>query len=304
MSVPVVRSIVENTFAFDVTTNAIKPFQLPSANLDSETPGVYVVGIRMKNQDGQFLNINELELLIHDMKLYIEGAKPSTWSMLLTATWEHRDPNSGPCFIEKAEEVPRIKALINRFEGMCDRSLGPTGRLYISQSPLYVGCSKDLKKRMRAYARHSVKGINKPLGLTVCILRKHNRSPELVTGCVLRILKRQQLPMSEQLVYTIARSLVYEHGFNAVESGGTGPKSLPTDAGLKDNIKYIICGTQVLISTLKESLGEADLRQRFLLHLIIGVNPIQWLSDVKQGSEIRIADHVVNTLIAELNGSV
>lgn len=150
---------------------------------------------------------------------------------------------------------------------MCDRSLDPTRRLYISQSPLYVECSKDLNKRMRVYARHSVKGINKPLGLTVCILRKHNRSPELVTGCVLRILKKQQLAMAEQLVCTIAGSLIYEHGFNAVETGGAGPKSLPTDAGLKDNIKYIICGTQVLISNLKESLGEADLRQRFLLHL-------------------------------------
>ncbi|TVY63343.1 hypothetical protein Focb16_v014394 [Fusarium oxysporum f. sp. cubense] len=287
MSVPVVQSIVKNTFAFDVTNNAIKPFQLPSALLDGETPGVYVVGIRMKNRDGQFLNINELELLIDDMNQYTEGyeayARHGGWATanmtpaerkainLINAVDSHcgaqRDPNSGPCFIEKAEEVPRIKALIKTFEGMCDRSLDPTGRLYISQSPLYVGCSKDLNKRMRVYARHSVKGINKPLGLTVCILRKHNRSPELVTGCVLRILKKQQLAMAEQLVCTIAGSLIYEHGFNAVETGGAGPKSLPTDAGLKDNIKYIICGTQVLISNLKESLGEVDLRQRFLLHL-------------------------------------
>ncbi|KAF4944722.1 hypothetical protein FGADI_12497 [Fusarium gaditjirri] len=287
MSVPVVQSIVKNTFAFDVTNDAIKPFQLPSANLDSETPGVYVVGIRMKNRDGQFLNINELELLIHEMKQYTEGyeayARHNGWSSasmtpaerkaisLVNAVDGHmgvqKDPNSGPWFIEKDEEVPRIKALINTFEGMCDRSLDPTGRVYISQSPLYVGCSKDLNKRMRVYARQSVKGINKPLGLTVCILRKHNRSPELVTGCVLRILRSNQLPMAEQLVCTIAGSLVYQHGFNAVETGGTGPKSLPADGGLKDNIKYIICGTQVLVSNLKESLGEADLRQRFLLHL-------------------------------------
>lgn len=36
MSVPVVQSIVKNTFAFDVTNNAIKPFQLPSALRRSE----------------------------------------------------------------------------------------------------------------------------------------------------------------------------------------------------------------------------------------------------------------------------
>ncbi|PNP79518.1 hypothetical protein FNYG_07134 [Fusarium nygamai] len=287
MSVDVVRSIVKNTFAFDVTTGNIQPFRLPSALLDEKTPGVYVVGIRTRGHGGQFLNINELEVLIRDMKLYVEGyeayARHDGWASANMTTAERkainmvnaieshsgssRGQNAGPMFIEKAEEVPRIRALIKTFEGMCDRSLDPTGRVNISQSPLYVGCSKDLNKRMGVYKNSNVKSINKPLGLTVCILRKHNKGPELVTGCVLRILRKEQLPKAEQLVCTIAGSLIYQHGFNAVETGGAGPQSLPTDAGLKENIKYIVCGTQVLINNLKESLGEADLRKRFLRHL-------------------------------------
>ncbi|KAF5678767.1 hypothetical protein FCIRC_6381 [Fusarium circinatum] len=287
MSVEVVQSIVKNTFAFDVTNSNIEPFRLPSALLDEKTPGVYVVGIRTRGHGGQFLNINELEVLIRDMKLYVEGyeayARHKGWASanmtpaeskaisMVNAVESHsgsqRGQNSGPMFIEKAEEVPRIRALIKTFEAMCDRSLDPTGQVNISQSPLYVGCSKDLNKRMAVYANRNVRYINKPLGLTVCILRKHNRGPELVVGCVLRILRKEQLPMAEQLVCTIAGSLIYQHGFNAVETGGTGFQSLPTDAGLKDNIKYIICGTRVLVNNLKDSLGEVDLRKRFLSHL-------------------------------------
>ncbi|RKL47061.1 hypothetical protein BFJ72_g2798 [Fusarium proliferatum] len=284
MSVEVVRSIVKNTFAFDVTNGNIEPFRLPSALLDERTPGVYVVGIKTKGHGGQFLNMNELEVLIRDMKLYVEGyeayARHNGWASANMTTAERRAismvnaieshcgsqrvQNDGPMFIEKAEEVPRIRALIKTFEGMCDRSLDPTGRVNISQSPLYVGCSKDLNKRMAVYNNRNVKNINKPLALTVCILRKQNRGPELVSGCVLRILREQQLPMAEQLVCTIAGSLVYQHGFNAVEAGGTGYQSLPTAAGLKENIKYIVCGTRVLINNLKESLDEVDLRKRFL----------------------------------------
>ncbi|KAF5644480.1 hypothetical protein F52700_2479 [Fusarium sp. NRRL 52700] len=287
MSVEVVQSIVKNTFAFDVTNGNIDTFRLPSVLHDEKTPGVYVVGIKTKNHGGQFLNINELEVLIRDMKLYVEGYEAydrhDGWTSanmtsaeckgisVVNAVDSHcgsqRGQNEGPIFIEKAEEVPRIRALIRTFEGMCDRSLDPTGLVYISQSPLYVGCSMDLNKRMNVYNNRNVKYINKPLGLTISILRKHNRSPELVIGCVLRILRKQHLPMAEQLVCTIAGSLVYQHGFNAVEAGGTGTRSVPTDAGLKDNIKYIICGTRVMINNLKESLGEVDLRKRFLSHL-------------------------------------
>ncbi|RBA18434.1 hypothetical protein FPRO05_10729 [Fusarium proliferatum] len=310
MSVEVVQSIVKNTFAFDVTNSNIKPFRLPSVLHDEKTPGVYVVGIRMKDRDGQFLNINELEVLIRDMKLYVEGyeayARHDGWTSANMTVAERRAINmvnavdshsgsqrvqsDGPMFIEKDEEVPRIRALINTFEGMCDRSLDPTGRVYISQSPLYVGCSKDLNKRMGVYNNRNVKNINKPLALTICILRKHTRSPELVIGCVLRILRSKQLPMAEQLVCTIAGSLVYQHGFNAVETGGTGYQNLPTDAGLKDNIKYIICGTQVMISNLKESLGEIDLRRRFLHHLDQVSGEIIRLKEILKRCEDEIQD--------------
>ncbi|RBQ65845.1 hypothetical protein FVER14953_21763 [Fusarium verticillioides] len=287
MSVEVVQSIVKNTFAFDLTNGNIDTFRLPSALHDEKTPGVYVVGVTTRGHGGQFLNINELEVLIRDMKLYVEGyeayARHGGWASpnmtvaerraisMVNAIESHsgssRGQNAGPMFIEKAEEVPRIRALIKTFEGMCDRSLDPTGRVNISQSPLYVGCSKDLNKRMGVYKNRNVKSINKPLGLTVCILRKHNKGPELVTGCVLRILRKEQLPKAEQLVCTIAGSLIYQHGFNAVETGGAGLQSMPTEAGLKENIKYIVCSTQVLINNLKQSLDEVDLRKRFLRHL-------------------------------------
>ncbi|EWY87441.1 hypothetical protein FOYG_11641 [Fusarium oxysporum NRRL 32931] len=283
MSVPVVRSIAKNTFAFDVHNRTITPFRIPSGKFDQETPGVYVVGLMMPYRGGQFLNIRELELLIHDMKLYAQGyeafVKHDGWKAAMTpgedkarrivkavdnSSGAQIDKDAGPLFIEKDEELWRIKALIKTFEGMCDRNLDPSGTIYSSQSPLYVGCSKNLKQRTQNYLKWSVKGINKPLGLTISILRKLNKPPEVTVGCVCRIIKKDQLSKAEQLVTTIAGSLVYQHGFNAVESGGTGPKSIPTDGGIKANIEYLICSTRVLFDNLKDSLQEVDLRARFL----------------------------------------
>jgi hypothetical protein len=284
MSVPVVRSIVKNTFAFDVHNRTITPFRIPSGKLDEEIPGVYVIGLMIPNRNGQFLNTKELEMLVNDMKLYTQGyeafVKHDGWkSGSLTAGEDKArrivkavdnssgaqiDKDAGPMFIDKDEELWRVRALIKTFEGMCDRNLDPSGNTYSSQSPLYVGCSKNLKKRTQFYAKWNVSGMNKPLGLTMSILRKLNRPPDLVIGCVCRIVKRDQLPKAEQLVTTIAGSLVYQHGFNATESGGTGPKSIPTDGGIKANIEYLICSTKVLFDNLKDSLGEVDLRARFL----------------------------------------
>ncbi|KAI1047162.1 hypothetical protein LB505_013077 [Fusarium chuoi] len=284
MSVPVVRSIVKNTFAFDVHNRTITPFRIPHGKLDEDVPGVYVIGLMIPNRGGQFLNTRELELLIQDMKLYTQGyeafVKHDGWKSAAMTSGEDKarrlvkavdnssgaqiDKDTGPMFIEKEEELWRVRALIKTFEGMCDRSLDPSGTTHSSQSPLYVGCSKKLKQRTQVYNNWNVKGINKPLGLTVSILRKLNKPPDLVLGCVCRIVKKEHLPKAEQLVTTIAGSLVYQHGFNATESGGTGLKSIPTDGGIKANIEYLICSTRVLLDNLRDSLEEVDLRVRFL----------------------------------------
>ncbi|CCT70944.1 uncharacterized protein FFUJ_09029 [Fusarium fujikuroi IMI 58289] len=288
MSVPVVQSIAKNTFAFDEWNRTIKPFRMPGPR-DPEIPGVYVIGLRIPNRNGKFLNIEELERLIADMKLYSRGyesyARHGKWNLNGMSAPEKTartlvkavdrmsgatiDKADGPLFIANEEELSRIQALISTFEGMCDRSLDPTGKVFGLQSPLYVGCSKNLYKRTRVYSGHSVKAINKPLGLTVSILRTHAKAPELVVECVLRILKDHQLPMAEQLVATLAGSLVYQRGFNAVETGGTGSKTVDSTDGLRENIKHIVAGTQIMGQNLSASLKEANLRQRFLHDLDI-----------------------------------
>lgn len=83
------------------------------------------------------------------------------------------DSIPSPQSIQSDGEVSKIEGLISSFELRCDRQLDPTGKVRQVQSPLYVGCSIDLRERTGKYKLHSRGGllsVNKPLCLVVNIL--------------------------------------------------------------------------------------------------------------------------------------
>ncbi|KAJ4011533.1 hypothetical protein NW752_008539 [Fusarium irregulare] len=285
----VVESIVKNTFAFDVTMENISCFRMPQSS-NPEVPGVYVVGLSILGRNGRFLDFKEMERLIQDINRYISGyeayakfkadeaqqgysyakTNQSKDEQRADAFWKRVDSFAGgnataePAFIKKDEEIPSIKALLKTFENMCDRSLDPAGTTRMLQSPLYVGCSKNLFERTKIYTRDSLRGMNKPMALTICILRMHKVKVDVCVGNVLRVWKEDQLPKAEQLVATLAGSLVYQHGFNATEAGGTGSRTLVDEDGLRANVAHIFSGTRLLLTNLRSSVQEGDLRHRFL----------------------------------------
>ncbi|KAF4443977.1 hypothetical protein F53441_11272 [Fusarium austroafricanum] len=261
----VVKSIVKNTFAYHDYNGSIQCFKMPT-DTTVEVPGVYVVGLMRLNKRGQFLNIKEMELLISDMKDYVQGyrayvkfaadvaangratakSNQSAEENKATRFVASVDSHAGgsytekPAFIEKEDEIPRIEALIATYERMCDRSLGPTRSIRMMQSPLNV----------------------------------------------LRILKADQLALAEQLVTTLAGSLIYQHGFNSTEAGGTGSNTIVSEDGLKLNVELVISRLRIMIHNLGNSVDEVNLRQRFLKDIELVQAQVQEINEaIKESVE-------------------
>ncbi|RYC85973.1 hypothetical protein BFJ63_vAg11153 [Fusarium oxysporum f. sp. narcissi] len=275
-------------------------FETPAKGSGPPIPGVYVVALyrKVKGQRGEFLNIEEMRKLIEDIEEYIKGyqvhaklradiraGNSKSESYLSTddrAAVDHvrgvdyyanyKTPTMSntttPIFITDDGEIPEIEALVRTYKAMCRPDLDPTDQVRIKQSPLYVGCSNNLAERTHRYTQTSLKGINKPLGLTISILRRHNLDVELAIKVVLRTWKSDQLPMAEQLIMTLAGSLVYQRGFNATEGGGTGYKTVTSGESLKTNIEYVMSRVGFIRDNFGNTVNELESRKRFLDTLV------------------------------------
>ncbi|KAJ3518718.1 hypothetical protein NM208_g14411 [Fusarium decemcellulare] len=94
------------------------------------------------------------------------------------------------------------------------------------QSPLYVGCSNDLRERVLSSSRQ-LRTRNRPLCLTVSVLKALNLEVEVVVRVVVRTWEPVQLSLAERLVATLAGSLLCWSGFNTTQAGAT-PGAAPT----------------------------------------------------------------------------
>ncbi|KAF9765539.1 hypothetical protein IL306_002165 [Fusarium sp. DS 682] len=294
----VVKGIVRGTVAYDIENGNFPCYETPFKNgfFKDQIPGVYVVSIsRFRNTpqgrdnfDGRFLNIKEMKLVIADINKYIDGynvyvqyqkdvaAGRVTSTRDLSPTdaqaLDHLKTVDGfayvggswnsPVYIQKPSHIQKHKALIQTLRRMCNSD--PTETVRMKQGPLYVGCSKDLGKRTQVYNQNNIKEINKPLGLTLSILRRLDLDVKVNVSVVLRTWKPDQLAMAEQLVTTLAGSLVFQHGFNAGESGGTGSRTVKSDESLRINTEYIMSHKSFIRDNLKDTLDELEQRDNFL----------------------------------------
>ncbi|KAH8734300.1 hypothetical protein BGZ61DRAFT_473044 [Ilyonectria robusta] len=217
-----IKAVVRGTVAHDSFLENAKWFKMP-VKAEGKVPGVYVIGLSRDECQGKFLNIVEMEKLVAGIHKYIEGFKlletlPRPYSKSTPVLPREREllewvnkvdstedvaPGSLPeraRFIEKAGEVPSIEALASMFKGRCNRALDPIGLGLV--------------------------GLNKPLGLTVGVLAALDLPVSLTIQVALRVWRPDHLPLAEQLLATLAGSLVYQSGFNATEAGGTGSSTI------------------------------------------------------------------------------
>lgn len=243
-----IRAIIRGTVAFDTFNEEAKWLEIPG-EAEGNVPGVYVIGLSRRDHNGQFLNILETEKLIHGLQNYIDGYRALDRHrcrvQLQVATQGNLTPQDkeriswvfkvdgfpgdvsphGPIpeakFVESDDDVTNIEALIKSLERRCDVTLDPTKEIRQRQSPIYVGCSTNLRERASDDSLKDLSGLNKPLALTVNILSALDLPVNLTVQVALRIWESDQLPVAEQLVATLASSLVYQHGFNDTDAGGT-----------------------------------------------------------------------------------
>ncbi|SCN96720.1 uncharacterized protein FFE2_08576 [Fusarium fujikuroi] len=292
------KSIVRGTVAYDIEHGQFPCYETPVRNavFKDQIPGVYVVSMsRFKmtpqgrdNLDGRFLNGKEIKMVIADINKYIDGYnvhvqfQKDLHNGRVTSIKDLSAPDaqaldhlkmvdgfahvgsqwSCPVYIKKQSHIDKHRALVRTLTTMCTSD--PTEIVRMKQGPLYVGCSKDLAKRTQVYNQNNIKDINKPLGLTLSILRKLDLDVKVNVSVVLRTWKGEQLAMAEQLVTTLAGSLVFQYGFNATESGGTGSQTVKSAESLRINTEYIMSLKQYMRDNLKGTLCELEQREIFL----------------------------------------
>ncbi|KAI7760659.1 hypothetical protein LZL87_007871 [Fusarium oxysporum] len=281
------QAIVSGTVAYTAAMKQSKWLQMPTEP-EGKVPGIYVIGLRRSLKDGKFLNIIETERLIDGLRRYVKGARlcrtnqsPDSldsadkelmkWVSTVDWQWGYNlkpDSMPSPQSIQSDGEFSKIEGLISSFELRCDRQLDPTGKVRQLQSPLYVGCSIDLRERTSKYKLHSRGGllnVNKPLCLVVNILSALDLHVELSVQVVVRTWEGIPLPVAERLITTVACSFVYQHGFNAVEAGGTGfSKPAGTSHVLEKSAELLFGHQDTMKQNLEATAAEIDERAEFL----------------------------------------
>ncbi|KAJ4193616.1 hypothetical protein NW755_003610 [Fusarium falciforme] len=230
---------------------------------EGKVPGVYVIGMSREGQQGKFSNINKIERLVDGLERYVKGARIClrhcnvTGTPSMTATdkalmdWIRTvDPFS-------SSEILTIEGVIEMFKKRCNRTRDPSGKVRQIQSPLSVGCSTYLRSRTNAYkrsARRSLASVNKPLCLVVNTLEALNLSVDISVQIAIRIWEPNHLPLAEQLVTTIACSLVHQCGFNATQAGGTGPQTT----------ELIMAHSDTMDQNLEATMADLGQRAKFV----------------------------------------
>ncbi|KAL6411360.1 uncharacterized protein AUP68_05064 [Ilyonectria robusta] len=162
-------------------------------------------------------------------------------------------------FVESDDDVTNIEALMKSFQRRCDVTLDPSKEIRQRQSPIYVGCSSDLRERTSDDSLKDLSGLNKPLALTVNILSALDLPVNLTVQVALRIWESDQLPVAEQLVATLASSLVYQHGFNDTEAGGTAGSTV-TASSLQAARELILCHNETMSENIEKTIADMEKR--------------------------------------------
>ncbi|KAK1752910.1 hypothetical protein QBC47DRAFT_362767 [Echria macrotheca] len=229
----VLNSVVLNTVAYD------KPTSYPVS-----FTGVYVMGIALAEHDGKFLNAIEMDVFIENLTGYIEGSRP-----FCEVANPAQIPNQFPQPVKdidniygtykgrvKTRCIPDASALENaqrfleqfRKRKTLLEAKDPTRRERALQSPLYVGCSRVMDERVKAYdpsAKTSVfNNANRLYALTMSLLQYQGLQPRHSIVAAVRTWQPDQLGQAEMLVTALAGAYVFQGGFNCREAGGASDR--------------------------------------------------------------------------------
>ncbi|KAL3951806.1 hypothetical protein ACCO45_013523 [Purpureocillium lilacinum] len=104
--------------------------------------------------------------------------------------------------------------------GVADAGISP-GRARVAEPAVRGLLDQPRAVRLKGYERsRGFDNVNRLLALTVCSLEHLGMPTKLVVRVAVRAWKFDQLSLAENVVATMANSLVYQGGFNACQAGG------------------------------------------------------------------------------------
>jgi phage terminase Nu1 subunit (DNA packaging protein) len=128
----------------------------------------------------------------------------------------HEDCRNGIRRLSHSQNLLQLKALELRRR----RDLDQTGTIRQIQTPIQVGCSRNMGRRVWDHStKDKLSRSSKAWALLVGCLTSIGLSPEWVSVPVVKVWKREQLEIAEILVTMLAGSLICDGGLNGIQPG-------------------------------------------------------------------------------------
>ncbi|KAK4195495.1 hypothetical protein QBC40DRAFT_301115 [Triangularia verruculosa] len=263
----VLMSLIKGTVTYDIHNNSITPY-------NPDGPGVYALGLKIQERNGRFLNADEYKILLDNLQRYIKIARRMLNAIPLLqpeldfvdsvqsqiGEWDKQECrfiNSGSN-LANAELL--LESLRKRYNAL--KAKDPSGQIYSTQSPLYVGCSKLISNRWVEYNRTDTKGAyynaNKLMTLTMSLLRHQNVLVELGKATIVRTWQADQMKDAELLVAALANAYSVQDGFNAVETGQTKHDGLMDDPYNVSEHRRYVYSQPYMERNLERSLAQIE----------------------------------------------
>ncbi|KAJ4413533.1 hypothetical protein N0V82_008471 [Gnomoniopsis sp. IMI 355080] len=275
------QSLVLGTVAWDY-----HPSRGKSREHYGEKPGIgiYAFGLSVKARNGEWLTANEVRAMVAHIEEYIAGhdawlahdglpitPRDKQLHDFVTQIDNHHGThdtlNVGPRFCGNASQRCGLRDLARSLTERMRASLqlDPKGDTPMIQSPLYIGCSTILEKRMLAHDPNTgktsaLKRSNKLLALIMSLMKCQDLEPETIGVPVLRLWKEQDLDFSETLICSFAQSMACQDGCNMVECGDAKGKN-KSDSSCED---YVKARLPYLHDNIVASLHDLKERQAFV----------------------------------------
>jgi hypothetical protein len=247
----VIHSIVCGTVAYDAVNSNADFYRTPNLKLFS-APGIYAIGLSVENDAlGRFLTEKETNTLVHGIQRYVDGCKvvhrvplaaQRTAAQKTQVEWVRKVDSAykdarwtfdetKPLFCHFVRDTSKLESLIAMYRRRCmNRGLAPYDDVVRQlQSPLYVGCSKDLLRRFSEYHIDHMGKFNKNSGITMSICKLMGVPLKMVQRVIMRTWGKGHIRAGEQLATTLADSLGCYSGFNAKEAGDSPHESSDPD---------------------------------------------------------------------------
>jgi hypothetical protein len=225
----VLASILMGTVAYDQTNKDLVQY-------DADGSGVYVVGISLSAHNGAFLTGNEMASFVNDLERYITEAEvclgvdddpiPPRSRFIIDADNQYGIyAEAVPRFIRGARSLNSMRQFLASMKRRRDamQKADASGTRRSHQSPLYVGCAVNMKRRLMAYGSKQYKStfeaVNNPFGLTMSLLHMAGLAPKEQFVSVIRTWQPGQLGAAEGLVAALAGSYIEQQGFNVQVCG-------------------------------------------------------------------------------------